>query len=232
MGDRRPSRELSVTMMYDMTYGQHQLGYNFTSFTLASMMATTAFLWIRIWGVHESLRTALCITGLVTFIAFYHYVRIFNSWVGAYKFPEGTSGEDKAPALTGDPFNDAYRYMDWLITEGPQLSSRWMFWGVSMVPFCYIVYMLLKGLDAAMKAEEQKDNARAVKIAPMIRTAQLMTVVSWCTYPIVYVFPMIGFSGAGAIVGVQIGYCVSDIISKCGVGLMTYKICAAKTQNF
>jgi len=273
---RRSSTELSSTMMYDMTYGQHQLVYNFTSFTLASMMATTAFLWIRIWGVHESLRTALCITGLVTFIAFYHYVRIFNSWVGAYKFPEGTSGEDKAPALTGDPFNDAYRYMDWLltvplllmelvlvmdmsdeekqktstilgtaaglmilvgypgelITEGPQLSTRWMFWGASMVPFCYIVYMLLKGLDAAMKAEEQKDNARAVKIAPMIRTAQLMTVVSWCTYPIVYVFPMIGFSGAGAIVGVQIGYCVSDIISKCGVGLMTYKICAAKTQNY
>merc|ERR1712010_55930 len=218
---RRSSTELSSTMMYDMTYGQHQLVYNATSFTLASMMATTAFLWIRIWGVHESLRTALCITGLVTFIAFYHYVRIFNSWVGAYKFPEGSSGEDKAPALTGEPF-----------TEGPQLSSRWMFWGAAMVPFGYIVYMLLKGLDAAMKAEEQKDNARAVKIAPMIRTAQLMTVVSWCTYPIVYVFPMIGFSGAGAIVGVQIGYCVSDIISKCGVGLMTYKICAAKSQNY
>merc|ERR1711871_144006 len=96
---RRSSTELSSTMMYDMTYGQHQLVYNCTSFTLASMMATTAFLWIRIWGVHESLRTALCITGLVTFIAFYHYVRIFNSWVGAYKFPEGTSGEDKAPTL-------------------------------------------------------------------------------------------------------------------------------------
>merc|ERR1711918_274667 len=34
---------------------------------------------------------ALCYTGLVTFIAFYHY-RIFHS------------------------FNDAYRYMDWLLT--------------------------------------------------------------------------------------------------------------------
>merc|ERR1711998_172882 len=85
-----------ATMMYDMTYGQHQLVYNFTSFTLASMMATTMFIWIRMWGVKEELRTAMCITGLVTFIAFYHYVRIFNSWVDAYKFPESTAPADGA----------------------------------------------------------------------------------------------------------------------------------------
>merc|ERR1719324_294310 len=103
-------------MMYDMTYGQHQLVYNFTSFTLASMMATTMFIWIRMWGVKEELRTAMTITGLVTFIAFYHYVRIFNSWVDAYKFPDQATGEDAAPTLTGVPFNDAYRYMDWLLT--------------------------------------------------------------------------------------------------------------------
>merc|ERR1712139_192591 len=113
MGVRRAS---SAAMMYDMTYGQHQLVYNFTSFTLASMMATTMFIWIRMWGVREDLRTAMCITGLVTFIAFYHYIRIFNSWVDAYKFPDQTTGEDAAPTLTGVPFNDAYRYMDWLLT--------------------------------------------------------------------------------------------------------------------
>merc|ERR1719181_311963 len=88
-----------------MTEGQHQLVYNFTSFTLASMMATTVFLWLR----------------LVSFIAFYHYVRIFNSWVDAYEFPKGLDatelGEKTAdPKLTGIPFNDAYRYMDWLLT--------------------------------------------------------------------------------------------------------------------
>merc|ERR1711975_130072 len=80
------------------------------------MMATTMFIWIRMWGVKEELRTAMTITGLVTFIAFYHYVRIFNSWVDAYKFPDQATGEDAAPTLTGVPFNDAYRYMDWLLT--------------------------------------------------------------------------------------------------------------------
>merc|ERR1711975_38220 len=42
----------------------------------------------------------------------YHYIRIFNSWVDAYEY----STEAAAPTLTGVPFNDAYRYMDWLLT--------------------------------------------------------------------------------------------------------------------
>merc|ERR1712127_571204 len=54
----------------------------------------------------------MTITGLVTFIAMYHYIRIFNSWVESYEFP-ATGGD---PVLTGQPFNDAYRYMDWLLT--------------------------------------------------------------------------------------------------------------------
>ena len=52
-------------MMFDMTYGQ--LVYNFTSSTLASMMAPTVIFWIRLNGVAEQYRTALCITGLVRY---------------------------------------------------------------------------------------------------------------------------------------------------------------------
>jgi len=111
-----------------------------------------------------------------------------------------------------------------LITEGPQLSSRWMFWGMSMMPFCWIVHTLLVGLKAATDAEENQS------VADLIRLAQKMTVVSWCTYPIVYIIPMLGASGSGAVVGIQIGYCISDIISKCGVGLLTYNIAKTKSQ--
>merc|ERR1712029_470931 len=57
-------------------------------------------------------KSAVCISGLVTFIAAYHYFRIFNSWVGAYSYTTDRPG----PQLTGVPFNDAYRYMDWLLT--------------------------------------------------------------------------------------------------------------------
>merc|ERR1712147_159914 len=238
-----PSRELPVTMMYDMTYGQHQLVYNFTSFTLASMMATTAFLWIRIWGVHESLRTALCISGLVTFIAFYHYVRIFNSWVEAYEFPKpDENGALGDPVATGVPFNDAYRYMDWLLTVplllmeivlvmklpeaeaskkcwtlgvssavmiivgypgelivGGDLATRWICWGCALVPFCYIVYELLVGLAGATSSEPND------QVKSLIFRSQWVTVVSWLTYPVVYIFPMLGLKGAGAVVAIQCG---------------------------
>merc|ERR1711966_484992 len=118
--DLRDSSNSAAMTMYDMTYERHQLVYNFTSFTLASMMACTVFFWLRLGSVAEQYKTALVITGLVTFIAFYHYVRIFNSWNEAYTFGAGEEvegGQTTAnPALSGQPFNDAYRYMDWLLT--------------------------------------------------------------------------------------------------------------------
>merc|ERR1712028_55166 len=60
-------------------------------------------------------RTALIITGLVTAIATYHYVRIFDSWGEAFNV-SNVSGGDYTVTLSGAPFNDAYRYVDWLLT--------------------------------------------------------------------------------------------------------------------
>jgi len=107
--------------MYAMTDVQFQAVYNVLSFCLASMMATTMYLWVHVPAVHEKYKSAVTISGLVTFIAAYHYIRIFNSWVAAYQYANGrhvdpVSMEIQAPTLTGVPFNDAYRYMDWLLT--------------------------------------------------------------------------------------------------------------------
>merc|ERR1719265_1285705 len=83
-------------------------------------MSTTMYLWFRSFAVQEKYRSSVLISGLVTFIAAYHYIRIFNSWVDAYHYdPATVSGgamELNNPKLTGVPFNDAYRYMDWLLT--------------------------------------------------------------------------------------------------------------------
>jgi len=229
------------------------------------MMATTIFLWMRVPAVEAKYQTALMISGLVTFIAAYHYIRIFNSWVEAYSYL--IADKDGNPQLTGVPFNDAYRYMDWLLTvpmllmeivlvmklpaaeasskcltlgtaaavmivvgypgelivEGDQLVYRWVCWFLAMLPFCYIVYELLVGLADATNSESD-ENVRG-----LIKNAQVWTVFSWLTYPVVYILPMLGLKGASAVVGVQVGYCVSDIISKCGVGLIIYRVTAAKS---
>jgi len=258
--------------MYAMTDLQYQAVYNVLSFALASMMATTMYLWFRSFAVKDQYKSAVLISGLVTFIAAYHYIRIFNSWVGAYEYAAGKlvdgAMESGAPTLTGIPFNDAYRYMDWLLTvplllieillvmqlpEGEfsskawtlglgsalmivsgyygelvvsgDLTPRWICWFLSMLFFLYIVYELLVGLAAATNSETDP------VVKGKIQTAQLMTVVSWCTYPVVYLFPMLGINAAQAVVSIQIGYCASDIISKCGVGILIYQITYAKSNK-
>ena len=52
----------------------------------------------------------MTISGLVTAIAAYQYFRIFNSWEGASTLRSVTL------TAIGFAFNDAYRYVDWLLT--------------------------------------------------------------------------------------------------------------------
>ena len=96
--------------MPTISIGQYLLVYNAFSFTLAAMAATTLFLWISRSQVGPAYKTALTISGLVTAIAAYHYFRIFNSWESAYQVRDGVM------TVTGYAFNDAYRYVDWLLT--------------------------------------------------------------------------------------------------------------------
>jgi bacteriorhodopsin len=96
--------------MQELTAGQYFFVYNAFSFTLATMAAATIFLWLGRSQVGPAYKTALTISGLVTAIAAYHYYRIFQSWEGAYEVRNGVV------TVTGMAFNDAYRYVDWLLT--------------------------------------------------------------------------------------------------------------------
>jgi bacteriorhodopsin len=109
------------------TYGQWSFVYNALSFGIAAMGIATLFFWLQLRNVNKNYQTALIITGSVTCIAFYHYVRIFNSWNEAFVVKQFVSaaaaaaaaaaaGPDYTVALSGAPFNDAYRYVDWLLT--------------------------------------------------------------------------------------------------------------------
>merc|ERR1711879_682253 len=159
---------------------QYQAVYNVLSFALASMMATTMYLWFRSFAVADKYKSAVIISGLVTFIAAYHYIRIFNSWVDAFHYSPGTvtggALDITNPTLTGIPFNDAYRYMDWLLT----------------------VPLLLIGILLVMRLDPATYNTKAWTLG--FGSAQVMTVISWCTYPIVYLFPMLGINAAEAVV--------------------------------
>merc|ERR1719162_2165261 len=188
-------RTLATMTMFVMEDLQFQAVFNTLSFSLASMGATTMFLWFRSFAVKDRCQSAVIISGLVTFIACYHYMRIFNSWVEGYKYGPGPvvngSMAIARPEMTGIPFNDAYRYMDWLLTvplllleillvmriPPAELSTkawtlRWGCWFLSMVFFLYIVYELMVGLSAATDAEGDEF------VKAKIKDAQLMTVIS------------------------------------------------------
>merc|ERR1719162_2027777 len=74
------------------------------------------------------------------------------------------------------------------------LGTRWVYWIGAMIPFLYIVQTLLVGLNDATQAETDP------AIRDLIKGVQWWTVISWCTYPVVYVFPMMGITGDAAIV--------------------------------
>ena len=96
--------------MDTLSIGQYSLVYNAFSFTFATMAAATLFLWLGRSQVGTAYKTALTISGLVCAIACYHYLRIFESWEGAYNVKNGIV------EASGYAFNDAYRYVDWLLT--------------------------------------------------------------------------------------------------------------------
>jgi len=111
-----------------------------------------------------------------------------------------------------------------LIIDEDHLAIRWLFWALAMVPFLYVVHTLLIGLSSATASESDPE------VKYLLGTACWATVISWCTYPIVYIIPMFGVSGADAVVGIQVGYCIADVISKCGVGFLIYNITILKSK--
>ncbi len=243
--------------MPDVSVGQYELVYNAFSFTIATMGAATLFFWLGRTQVTDRYKMALTITGLVTAIALYHYVRIFQSWDASY-----TVINDQITA-TGVQFNQAYRYVDWLLTvplllvelilvmgltraetwsKGVRLgllaaamvvlgypgeisgdpSTRWIWWALAMIPFAWIVYELFVGLGETI-AKQPED------VRGLVNSARWLTVVSWSFYPVVFIFPMIGFTGGTAATAVEVGYTIADIVAKAVFGVVIYMIAVRKS---
>lgn len=258
-----PGPDPGVLMeLVNLTAEQFSLVYNMLSLAIASMIASFAFFVMARQQVAARFRPALVMSALVVGIAGYHYWRIFESWGHAYNL-ETIDGVATYVA-SGEPFNDAYRYVDWLLTvpllvaelvavmtlakgkRGPMMAklaiaSALMIalgypgeiapatdiaskvgWGVaSSVPFCYILYVLWVELNQAAKTESGE-------VQVLLRNIRLLLLGTWGFYPISYILSFVVGTSAWGIVGVQVGYSISDIAAKCGYGIMIYAIARAK----
>jgi len=204
---------------------QYSLVYNSLSFGIATFAAATLFFWFGRSQVSSEYKTALTIAGLVTFIAFYHYFRMYESFDAAVTLTNGVV------EASGKEFNRAYRYVDWLLTVPLLLIELILVMRltqsetVSRSTSLGIAAALMILLGYPGEASGAVDNTRliwgalsmipflyivytlyvalgdAIKRQPdnvkgLVMLARNLTVVAWFFYPIVYFAPFV-LSGAG-----------------------------------
>ena len=68
------------------------------------------------------------------------------------------------------------------------------------------------------------------KVRVLVRNLRLLLLASWGVYPIAYLAPVLGFDGAGAVVALQTGYTLADVIAKPLFGAMIVWIAIEKSR--
>ena len=246
--------------MENLTVGQYDLIYNAFSFAFATLAAATIFFWLGRSQVAPQYKTAMTITGLVTFIAAYHYFRIFESWEAAFNVADGTIN------TTGYAFNQAYRYVDWLLTVPLLLVELILVMGLTRSETVSRATRL--GLLAALMIAlgypgevATSDGARwfwgiasmipflwivyelfaglskSIESQPedargLISVARYVVIGSWAFYPIVYFAGAVGLDGGTATTVIEVGYTLADITAKAVFGVLIFVIAQRKSKSY
>ncbi len=246
--------------MDGMTAGQFTLVYNAFSFGIATFAAATLFFWFGRSQVTHHYKTALTITGLVTFIAFYHYWRIFDSWGEAYELTGGVV------TATGVGFNQAYRYVDWLLTVPLLLIELILVMrlsrdetisksvklggaaalmivlgypgevsgGIDSTRLIWGALSMVPFLYIVYTLYTSLGEAIARQPEPvrgLIRFARNLTVVAWFFYPVVYFLPFaLSLDGGTTTAAIEVGYTIADITAKAVFGVVIYSIAVRKSE--
>jgi bacteriorhodopsin len=206
------------------------------------MLAATAFFFLEVGNVSAGWRTSVIVAGLVTGIAFIHYMYMRDVWV-----------------MTGES-PTVYRYIDWLITVPLQMvefflilaavgkANSGMFWRlligsvvmlvggylgeagyinkmlgfvIGMAGWIYILYEIFSG-EAGKAAAKSGNKALVTAFGAM----RMIVTVGWAIYPLGYVF---GYLTGGVDANtLNVIYNLADFLNKIAFGLVIW---AAATQS-
>ena len=206
------------------------------------MLAATAFFFMEAGNVASGWRTSVIVAGLVTGIAFIHYMYMREVWVS-----------------TGDS-PTVYRYIDWLITVPLQMvefylilaaigkANSGMFWRlllgsivmlvggylgeagyiqpfvgfvIGMAGWIYILFEIFSG-EAGTLAAKAGNKAMTTAFSAM----RIIVTIGWAIYPLGYIFGYLtGGVDANAL---NIIYNLADFVNKIAFGLVIW---AAAMQN-
>ena len=222
------------------------------------MLATTVYTLVSQHRVLPKYRNALVLSSMVTFIAGYHYWRIFNS------FSEASTGTTVDASGKPGSFNEAYRYVDWLLTVplllvevvavlalaatvSKSLIMRLVPASAAMIALGYpgevatkqgdqILYGVLSTLPFiyilyVLFVELTKSlDRQPAGVAATVKNLRLLLIATWGVYPIAYCFNVWGDAGADSFVAIQLGYTIADVLAKCVFGLTILKIARMKSH--
>ena len=217
------------------------------SFWLATaiMLASTVFFFAERGDMSVKWRTSLTVAGLVTGVAFWHYLYMRGVWVS-----------------TGDS-PTVYRYIDWLITVPLQIVEFYLilaavtavrtglFWQllgasvvmllggylgetavisptigfvVGMAGWIYIIYLIFAG--EANQVSEGSGNAASQSA---FKTLRLIVTVGWAIYPIGY---FLGYMAGGVDNdSLNLIYNLADLINKTAFGLAIWAAAKQDSQS-
>ena len=200
------------------------------------MLAATVFFFMEAGNVSAGWRTSVVVAGLITGVAFIHYMYMREVWV--------TTGD--SPTV--------YRYIDWLITVPLQMvefyliltavgkANSGMFWRlllgsvvmlvggylgeagyinatlgfiIGMAGWVYILYEVFSG--EAGKAAAKSGNKSLVTAFGAMR---MIVTVGWAIYPLGYVFGYL--TGGVDANSLNVVYNLADFVNKIAFGLVIW----------
>ena len=200
------------------------------------MLAATAFFFMERSSVPQAWKTSVTVAGLITGIAFIHYLYMRGVWV-----------------QTGDT-PTVYRYIDWLITVPLQMIefylilsavrkvSSGIFWRlligslvmivggylgeagyinkysgfiIGMVGWIYILYEIFSG-EAGRTAAKSGSKAFVTAFSAL----RMIVTVGWAIYPIGYIFGYL--TGGVDPNSLNVIYNLADFINKIAFGLVIW----------
>ena len=222
------------------------------------MLACTVYTLVSQQRVLAKYRNALVMSSMVTFIAGYHYLRIFDS------FKHASEGGKVMLDGSQDAFNEAYRYVDWLLTVplllveviavlaltaavSKSLIMRLVPASAAMIALGYpgeisdvqgtqITYGVLSTIPFlyilyVLFVELGKSLDRQPEgVAKSVANLRLLLIATWGVYPIAYMFNIWGSATPESFVAVQVGYTLADVLAKCVFGLTILKIARMKSM--
>jgi bacteriorhodopsin len=209
------------------------------------MLAATAFFFMERGSVAAGWRTSVTVAGLITGIAFIHYMYMRGVWIE-----------------TGDS-PTVYRYIDWLITVPLQMVEFYLilsavkkmpsgiFWRlligslvmliggymgeagyinemlgfiIGMAGWIYVLYEIFSG--EAGKAAAKSGNKALVTAFGALR---MIVTVGWAIYPLGYVFGYL--TGGVDANSLNVIYNLADFINKIAFGLVIWAAAMSSTSG-